>query len=154
MLRRNLELLCKKRGLNQSDLARLAGVSRQAVSLWFKKKGDFININSRNLDRLCRGLGISPDELLNGLPVFEVGPAWRTQFLWDRLYPDLESFALALAGNDLRAIGRLVQVWGLYRSARVVGTIVWREFGRYAKYIAPAQRRKCTYVWALHENRT
>ena len=68
MLRRNLELLCKKRGLNQSDLARLAGVSRQAVSLWFKQEGDFININSRNLDRLCRGLGISPDELLNGLP--------------------------------------------------------------------------------------
>ena len=94
MQRKNVKLLCKKIGLNQSDLARLAGVSRQAVSLWFKKEEDFINIKSRNLDRLCRGLGISPDELLKDLPELEPVGAWRTQFLWDRLYPDLESFAL------------------------------------------------------------
>ena len=61
---------------------------------------------------------------------------------------------MALAGNDLRVIGRLVQVWGLYRAAKVVGTGVWREFGRYVKYIAPAQRRKYACIWRLHENRT
>ncbi len=154
MLRRNLNLLCKKRRLNQSDLARLAGISRQAVSLWFKKEGEFIDVRSRSLDRLCRGLDISPDELLRQLPELESAREYRAQFLWDRLYPDLESFALALSSGDLRAIGRLTQVWGLYRSAKVVGNVVWREFERYAKYIAPPQRRKCELVWALHVNRT
>ncbi len=154
MLRKNLELLCRKRGLNQSDLSRLAGVSRQAVSLWFKKKEDFIDVRSRNLDRLCRELRISPNDLLKEMPVLEPVGAWRAQFLWDRLYPDSESFALALSKGDLRAIGRLVQVWGLYRSAKVLGKVVWREFEKYAKYITPPQRRKCECIWALHENRT
>ena len=80
MLRKNLELLCRKRGLNQSDLSRLAGVSRQAVSLWFKKKGDFIDVRSRNLDRLCRELRISPNDLLKEMSVLEPVGAWRAQF--------------------------------------------------------------------------
>ena len=87
-------------------------------------------------------------------PELEPVGAWQAQFLWDRLYPDLESYTLALSTGDLRAIGHLVQVWGLYRSAKVLGNVVWREFEKYAKYIPPPQRRKCECIWALHENRT
>jgi len=153
MLRRNLQLLCKKRGLSQSDLARLAGVSRQAVSLWFKSGEEFINTRSLNLSRLCGGLGISSEALMREIPRLEPDLECQANFLWDKLYPDLDSFAIALSTGDLRAIGRLVQVWGLYRSAKVMGSVVWRKFESYAKFIAPPQRKKCAYLWALHKNR-
>ena len=53
-----------------------------------------------NLLSLSAGLGITPAELLQPLPGLE-GPAEErrlyAEFCWDRLYPDIHRFLVALA---------------------------------------------------------
>ena len=63
-----LKAAMAKKGYRQSDLAKAAAVSRQAVSLWFAGEGDFCNVHVANLLNLSAGLGISPAELLQPLP--------------------------------------------------------------------------------------
>ena len=63
-----LKAAMAKKGYRQSDVAKAAAVSRQAVSLWFAGEGDFRNVHVANLLSLSAGLGISPAELLQPLP--------------------------------------------------------------------------------------
>jgi transcriptional regulator with XRE-family HTH domain len=151
-----LKMLMKIRSMNQSDIAKIAQVSRQSVSLWFASGSDFQNIQVLHLLRLSQALGISMDEFASPIPVFNDPDKCRSlsaEFLWDRLYPDLHAFFIALARRKYQAVARLAECRGLYESARVSGNIVWKEYPKYCRYIHPAKRKECDYIWKLHANR-
>ncbi|HXV63458.1 MAG TPA: helix-turn-helix transcriptional regulator [Vicinamibacteria bacterium] len=151
---RALRAFIKARGWSQAELARRIGVSRQAVSLWFR--GDEANVQGKHLLKLSEVLGVSAEELTKPLPCFE--PEAHDQLLvtllWDRVYPDLDDFAVALNARDPRAIGRFVEVYGLYAAEATLGAFVWDRFPDYERHIHPARRRELRTLWSWHENRT
>lgn len=147
MNQNTIKTITRAKGLNQSELARLAGVSRQAVSLWFKNIPDGlpveIDLRSSHLSALARSLGLSRDLLCQDLPGLSIEQRQRlsTELLWDRSFKDLDAFLLALARKDERALARLVEKRGLFGAARIAGPAVWRRFSAYRKYL-PAHKRK------------
>ena len=118
---RTLAAFLKARGWSRAELARRIGVSRQAVSLWFR--GD------------------------------EAHAQLRATLLWDRAYPDLDDFAVALHARDPRALGRFVEVYGLFAAEVTLGSFVWGEFPNYKRHIHPVRRRELETLWAWHESR-
>lgn len=149
---RTLVALLKARGWTRAELARRVGVSRQAVSLWFG--GEEANLQGKHLIRVSEVLGVSVEELAKPLPCFEpeIHAQLRATLLWDRLFPDLDDFAVALSAGDPRALGRFVEVYGLYAAEATLGSLVWRDFPNYKRYIHPARRRELETLWAWHEN--
>ncbi len=145
---RTLEALLKARGMSRSELARRVGVTRQAVSLWFQQQD--ANLQSRHLLRLSKVLGVRVEDLVQALPCFEPDVHRRLQaaLLWDRLDPDLDDFAVALNDSDPRAIGRFVEVYGLFAAEKSLGKPVWKNFPSYKKHIHPARRRELETLWA------
>jgi transcriptional regulator with XRE-family HTH domain len=150
---KTLETLLKARGMSRSELARRVGVTRQAVSLWFQQ--ETANIQSRHLLRVSEVLGVSAEELVRPLPCFEpdIHGRLRAALLWDRLYPDLDDFVLALNVSDARALGRFVEVYGLYAAQKTLGKSVWKSFPKYKKHIHPTRRRELEALWSWHESR-
>ncbi len=146
----NIRLLCRLRGLRQSDLARKAGITRQAVSLWFRKgrRGE-VPVRSDHLVRLCQALEIGIDDLMTPLP--ETGDM-EASLLWDRLYPDVFALVAAASGGEPRALARLVQVHGLLVTARLFGRRVIGDFHRYKRYIHPTRREQCEQVCKTIKN--
>ena len=147
-----LDVLMKVRGLNQSALAKAAGVSRQAVSLWFMKSAeDRIGIRGAHLLELSRALNLSLDELVAPLPRLdpEGQESLTAELLWDKLYPDLVAFSIALARGELQALARLAQVFGLFRAAKMAGDAAWSRFPEYARLIHPQRRGDLERVWRL-----
>jgi transcriptional regulator with XRE-family HTH domain len=149
---RTLAALLKARGLSRSELARRVGVTRQAVSLWFRE--DQANLQGRHLLRLGEVLGVPVEALAKPLPCFEPETHARllATLLWDRLYPDLDDFAVALLAAEPRALGRFVQVYGLYAAEKTLGKSVWKNFPRYARTVHPARRRELETLWKWHES--
>lgn len=150
-----LKALLRVRGLTQSDLAKMAGVSRQAVSHWFHQSDPNINVHSKTLQQIAASFGVTTDMLSRSLPILSDGDKRKTletNILWDRLYPDLESFISGLFRGQQAALARLVQIYGLYTSEKIVGKIVWKKFHEYKLKMALAQRRQCEIIWNLHKN--
>ena len=149
---RTLGALLKARGWTQAELARRVGVSRQAVSLWFR--GEEANLQSRHLIPLGRALGVSVEDLAQTLPCFEpeTHAQLRATLLWDRAYPDLDDFAVALNAGDPRALGRFVEVYGLFAAEATLGAFVWEDFPNYKQHIHPARRLELETLWAWHES--
>lgn len=145
-----LSLAMVTRGLNQSDVARMAGVSRQAVSLWLREKspGD---MRVSTLLSLARALGVAAGDLAEPLPALAPEEERRavTELLWDGLYPGLAEFCAALAREEEPALARLAQVYGLYRAAAAAGPAVWTGFPRYKRLIKPARRQGLERIWSL-----
>ncbi|HLG19385.1 MAG TPA: helix-turn-helix transcriptional regulator [Bdellovibrionota bacterium] len=152
-----LKTLAELRGLNQSDLAKMAGVRRQAVSLWFKgtEPGGDIHLKAQHLYRLAKTLGVSLEVLREPLPMLsepkEVA-SLETSLLWDRLYPSLARFSVALLRCESPAIARLVQVYGLFQAAAIAGNRVWTKFPVYKRFIEAVQRKEWERVWKLQKN--
>lgn len=156
----SLNFILKLCNLSQSDLARMAGVSRQAVSSWFRKTH---SIKMMPLIKLSHGLNISLDDLTqflqksDPLDVFttERQMQLKTNLLWDKLYPTLDGYLIALLRNDLRALARLTQVYGLFTAATIVGggrkSKIWILFHRYKKFIPPVQRQGQEKIWQLQK---
>lgn len=153
-----LKFICQLRGLSQSDLARAAGVSRQAVSLWFKEAklaNGQINLQSKHQKRMAKSLNISLDLLTEALPIYDNEHQLKVieaSFLWDKLYPSLASFLAALVDNQPRAMARLVEHYGLFKAAAVMGKAVWQKFLLYKKYMGRRQRTNWERVWNLQQN--
>ena len=149
----SLRILLYSKRLSQSSLATAAKVSRQAVSRWFSINNN--NVESRVLTELSKQLKVSIDFLMHTTSVTENAAArkkYETTLLWDHAYENLEAFCVALARQELKAVARLVQVYGLYSSASIVGRIVWKEFDKYEKYIHPIRRMECEKIWKIHQS--
>ena len=150
---RTLEAFLKARGWTRAELARRVDVSRQAVSLWFR--AEEANLQSRHLMRLAAVLGVSAEDPAKPLPCFEP-QAWarlRATLLWDRLYPDLDDFAVALNAGDPRALARFAQVYGLFAGEATLGPSVWADFPDYKRHIHSTRRSELETLWDWHESR-
>lgn len=142
-------------GLSQSDLARLAGVSRQAVSKWLKPGNKGLRLST--LQNLSLRLGMSVDllirpieyDLKRGSSFSEAVQSLESQFLWDRLYPSLEAFVGAIACSQKRAIARLVEEVGLLAAKKIAGKQVIERFLQYQKYIKPERRKEIFFIWKI-----
>jgi transcriptional regulator with XRE-family HTH domain len=133
--------------LRRADVARIAGVTRAAVTRWFATAGNTCNVETHTLLRLAHGLGIDPAALLREEP--DLSPM-ATRFLWDRLYPNMETFVEALARRRLPAIARLVQVVGFHDAMPVVGRRAVALFPHYKRWIKPARRRQLEMLWPFY----
>ncbi len=148
--------MMRKNGMSQAELARRTGVSRQAVSLWLKSPQ--ASVSGEHLLKVSRALGISAERLAQPLPGF--GAAEHDElmaaFLWDRLYADLDEFALAINAWEPPAVARLVQVSGIYVAARLLGPRVWRRFGTYKRYLHPVRRQQLEGLvrWRMNQTAT
>ena len=145
-----LLLIADAKGLSQSDLARATGVSRQAVSAWSKRADRDGNVTVRDghLMALSRKLKVSPRTLQTPLGGRH-RRSWQTELLWDRLYPSIEAFALAVAREEPRALARLVERVGLFRAANIAGGCVWERFEDYAGRLQPAKREGLRRLWQI-----
>lgn len=77
-----------------------------------------------------------------------------TALLWDGLYPDLVDFAIAAGRFELRAVGRLVEVYGLYAAAKILGPSVWKRFHEFKRFLHPVRRRQLEALVEWRRNRT
>lgn len=141
------------KSLRKAHVALMAGVSRAAVTKWFREVNSegWVNIESRTLLRLASGLGVSPEVLFKPTP--DLTP-YRAEFLWDRLYPSMENFVQALSQGRLPALARLVQQTGFWATSRVVGKKAISLFDKYKKFIQPVRRRQLEILWPLYASKT
>lgn len=93
-----------------------------------------------HLLRTARALGVSAEQLGRPLPGLNDEEAMAT-LLWDRLYPQLDDFAIAVLEWRPDAVARLVQIYGLYVAERILGRRVWDAFESYRRHIHPVRRR-------------
>ncbi len=135
------------RELNQANIARLAGISRAAVSKWFQSRKEWANVESKTLLNLAKALRVEASLFLEKREDLSL---WETRFLWDRLYPNMESFVRALAQNRLPAMARLVQVLGFHASRAITGRKAVTLFESYKKYIKPVRRKELEVLWPLY----
>lgn len=145
-----LNIIMLKRGYRQADLAHLAHVSRASVCKWFKTRDGICNVETRTLLRLAQGLRVRPEWLLTEPPDTS---NLETRFLWDRLYPDMDSFILALCRGHLPALARLAQVLGINGARGVIGRPALTLFSRYKKHIKPVRRKILEELWPLYQSR-
>ena len=152
-----LKAVMAKRDLNQADIARASGVSRQAVSLWFSSDGDFQNVHVATLMRLSASLAIDPAELLEPLPGMDDPVAvsrLATEFCWDRAYPDIYRFLAALADAEPRATARFIESRGIYEAASVLGQRIWDDYAGLRPLLPPVRRAELDTVWRIHRDLT
>lgn len=149
---KTLKIITKLRGLTQAEIARKAGVSRQAVSLWFK--GSDVNVKSHHLQKLATELHLTADDLLQPLSYDSADDVRRlgATLLWDHLYPTIEDFVIALLQKKPQALARLVEVYGLFRASALVKKAVWKLFPKYKKFLPPIRRKQCERIWFLKTN--
>ncbi len=147
MLAENLELIAQVKGLRQSDLARAAGVSRQAVSLWMKQRGpDGISARVPNMIRLAGNLGIEVQDLVVPLPDLAEHEA---SLIWDGLYPSVPSLVVACLRGEGRALARMVQVHGLLVTTKLFGRKSLTSFPDYKRHMHPVRRKQSEQVWKI-----
>ncbi|MBI4411108.1 MAG: hypothetical protein HY541_01320 [Deltaproteobacteria bacterium] len=149
MYLQNVKNIAFFKGLNYADLARLAAVSRATVTKWYKQgeKRGWVNTETASIIRMAESLKLPADLFLQKRPLLS---RYRTPFLWDALYPDMESFVKALSEFRLPAVARLVQVLGFHESSALLGKKVILHFEHYKKYIKPARRKQLEILWSLY----
>ena len=157
MYLRVLKAVMAKRDHSQADIARAAGVSRQAVSLWFASDGDFQNVHVATLLKLSDSLAIDPAELLKPLAGMEDPVAVRrlaAEFCWDLAYPDIYRFLSALADAEPRATARFIESRGIYAAASVLGQRIWDDYADLRPLLSPVRRAEVDTVWRIHRDLT
>lgn len=149
MYLQSIKNIKKIKSLNDANLARMAGVSRAAVHRWFadREPGGWVNVETATVIRLADSLRLDPSFFLKKRKYLE---PHKTQFLWDALYPDLESFCLALTQNQKPALARLVQVLGFHEAYFVAGKKVLTGFEHYKKFIKPVRCKQLEVLWPLY----
>ena len=135
--------------LSQADLARMARVSRAAVCKWFhhREKTGWANVETNTLLKLAKSLHVDPGLFLSPPILWDETQA---RFLWDALYPDMESFVSAINQARPQALARLVQVLGFHESLLIAGKKTVTLFEKYKKYLKPARRKELETLWPIY----
>lgn len=117
-----LKNVMKARGLKKADVARLAGVSRAAVTRWFRlaaKQKGWVNVESRTLSQLTDVCGIESGLLLEKQRISY--PKQSTSFLWE--YP--------LSFNEIHKILRGSQKKRLWLVGKILEHGKWDEIWQF-----------------------
>ncbi|MGK5084445.1 hypothetical protein WDW37_14215 [Bdellovibrionota bacterium FG-1] len=112
-------------------------------------------MRSPHLKKLAEALQLRAEDLLRPLPVLGDPEATRkleAELLWDRLYVGLIDFSIAVVRGELPALGRLVQVFGIYKASKIAGPKIWERFSEYKRYIRPIRREELEKIWILRQN--
>ena len=142
--------IMKIQNLNRAQIAKCAGISRAAVTKWFSKGQtiNWVNVETKTIIRLAEHLHVPPEIFLQT----RVNLARMShRFLWDRLYPDMESFIEALSKHDLPAVARLVQIVGLKEAKDIIGKGIVELFPQYKQFIKPMRRKELEILWPRFE---
>lgn len=142
-----LKILKKIRSLNSSKLSQVAGLSRAAVTKWFQSDRDQVNMHTVHIFKISESLNIPAQILMTPLP--DLTPL-KTRFLWDSLYPDMESFVMAILQKRSPALARLVQVLGFHDAKKIAGKSVITEFLKYKKHLKPVRKKQLEILWPLY----
>ena len=142
-----LKILKIINNLNNSKLAQAAGLSRAAVTKWFQSDKDKINMQTAHLFKMAENLNIPAQILLT--PLADLTP-FQTRFLWDSLYPDMESFLVAILEKRSPALARLVQVLGFHDAQKIAGKAIITGFLKYKKHLKPARKKQLEILWPLY----
>lgn len=136
-------------GLSLADIARAAGVTRAAVTKWFRQAQGtgWVNVETGTVRNLAESLQLSPAYFLQ--PQADLG-AMHTRFLWDALYESMDDFVAAIRQRELQALARLVQVLGFHDARAVAGASAVTLFARYKRFVKPARRRQLETLWPLY----
>lgn len=147
-----LKNLAHQKSLKQADIARLARVSRAAVTKWFQngEATGWINVETNTLRHLAKSLGISPHIFLEER---ENISRYKTLFLWDRLYSNMESFLASAVSGELAAMARLTQVLGFRQAVAIIGPKAVSRFKKYKHFIKPQRRKQLETVWTLYNSK-
>lgn len=97
------------------------------------------------------------DILLRPLPLLGDEPSLEretTRLLWDKLYPDVTSLLVAALEKNHTALARIVQIYGLYATAKLFGACIWRDFPKYKQFIHPVRRAELEYLWLYRQSQT
>ena len=145
-----LKLLVAAKDWNQSQIAKMSMVSRQAVSLWFKSEKNSVDIHSSHLIALSDAAGCQIRNLVRA-PAGLENPTQRQElenyYNWDRSYKSIESFLVLVARGDLRALSRLVERSGIFVAASIVGVEIWEKFHEYKNFLPPQKRKAAELLW-------
>lgn len=145
-----LKLLKIIRNLNNSKLSQVAGLSRAAVTKWFQSEKDQVNMQTAHIFKLAENLNIPAQILLTSLT--DLTPL-KTRFLWDSLYPDMESFVVAILHKRSPALARLVQVLGFCDAKKIAGKSIITDFLKYKKYLKPVRKKQLEILWPLYADK-
>lgn len=139
-------------GIRPAVVARLAGVTRAAVSRWFAQADSegWVNVETGTLKRLADALGVSPDLFLKKPQ--DLTP-YATHFLWDAIYPSMVAFLRAVVERRPPALARLVQQLGFADARRIAGAAVWKKFPAYKHLLHPVRRRELELIWPLYASK-
>ncbi len=139
----------KIRKINKAHIAKFAGISRAAVTKWFSKtkKNDWVNVETKTIIKLAEHLRLPPEIFLKKRVNLD---RMSYRFLWDSLYPDMESFVEALSKHELPALARLVQVLGFKEAKDILGKNILELFPRYKRFIKPMRKKELEILWPLY----
>ena len=149
----SFKIIMELHHLNQSELAKICKLSRQCISLWFKK--DSINLKTSQLNLLSQNLKIPVSELVNPLPEISSNEFLENiniNYSWDGKFESGENFLILLSRKFYPAVARFVQVNGMFESSQILGSVVWKKFHDYKKFILPQKRKECEILWNLTQN--
>lgn len=144
-----LNTLMKLKNINPAELARRAGISRQAISKWFTSaetmNKNLINAEWNTILKISEALHIKPSALSTDL-FRSLSPETKSQYhsllLWDQLYDSVESLSIALAKKEYKAVGRYVQVFGILAAEKIFGSWIYLRFDQYSPFIHPVKRKE------------
>ena len=142
-----VKILIKIKSLNNAKLARAAGLSRAAVTKWLQSEKGVANVQTNHLFMLAKNLGVPPQILLTPLADLT---RLQTRFLWDALYPNMETFVVAILDKRPPALARLVQILGFYGAKKIAGEIILQAFPKYKKYLKPIRKKQLEILWPLY----
>lgn len=85
-------------------------------------------------------------------PSIDANALLHATFYWDHPQASADAFCDRLNQHDWRAVARLVEALGLFRSTRLLGSVIWYDYPIYSKFIHPALERGLRRVWQLQKN--
>ena len=146
----HLKFLIDYKQVSLSAIGSMSSVSRQRVSQWLKSNKPIVNIGTIPLMNLSAALDVNPGFFLDANPELDDDNYIRSleaALLWDYLYPNIACFLRAIVHHENHALARLVEVYGLFQSATIMGNIVWKNFDKYKERIPPGRREELETLW-------
>ncbi len=111
------------------------------------RSSDKHGVTPADLLRVLRPSAPAGEPLQSGLNIL-----LHTPFCWDHPQASIDAFCERLNRHEWPAVARLVQAIGLFRSATLMGPMVWHDYAKYSRYIHPTLERGLNRVWQLQKN--